>query len=176
MSGQRVVVAVATVAVSVLCASAIALVGGFRLNLTPSEALGLWHIEALQRDVAVGDLVFVCPPSTAPFVEARKRGYLRHGLCPGDFAPLIKTVIALGGQRIDMREGITIDGKPIPSSVVRATDGDGRPVRPFAGGIVPFDYLFLHSAFASSYDSRYFGPVPASGLLGLARPVLTVDP
>ncbi|MDQ0322448.1 type IV secretory pathway protease TraF [Pararhizobium capsulatum DSM 1112] len=36
--------------------------GGYRLNLTPSEPLGLWRIELLSRDVAVGDLVFVCPP------------------------------------------------------------------------------------------------------------------
>jgi len=46
---------------------------------------------------------------------------------------------------------------------------------PAPGGVVPSGYLFLHSSFASSYDSRYFGPVPATGLLGLARPVLTFD-
>ncbi|RUW00077.1 conjugal transfer protein TraF, partial [Mesorhizobium sp. M1A.F.Ca.IN.022.05.2.1] len=37
-------------------------------------------------------------------------------------------------------------------------------------------FLFLHSDFAGSYDSRYFGPIPASGLLGRARPLLTFQP
>ncbi|MFZ1812823.1 MAG: conjugal transfer protein TraF, partial [Rhizobiaceae bacterium] len=32
------------------------------------------------------------------------------------------------------------------------------------------------SDFAGSYDSRYFGPIPGTGLLGRARPVLTFDP
>ena len=43
---------------------ALALVGGFRLNLTPSEPLGLWRIEAPSQAIAVRDLVFVCPPQT----------------------------------------------------------------------------------------------------------------
>ncbi|MBB4116372.1 type IV secretory pathway protease TraF [Rhizobium sp. BK226] len=47
---------------------------------------------------------------------------------------------------------------------------------PYAGGIVPPGYLFLHSSFEGSYDSRYFGPVPDAGILGLARPVFTFDP
>lgn len=160
----------------ILGGSLIAIAGGFRLNLTPSEPLGLWRIEPLRRSAAVGDLVFICPPPTAAFLEARDRGYLRHGLCDGGFAPLIKTVMALPGQRVDIAENIAVDGRLIPSSGVRLTDGEGRAVLPFASGVVPPDHLFLHSSFASSYDSRYFGPIPASGLLGLARPVLTVDP
>ncbi|CUX06719.1 Conjugal transfer protein traF [Agrobacterium fabacearum S56] len=156
--------------------AAVAYMGGFRLNLTPSEPLGLWRIMALQRPVEVGDLVFICPPPTASFEEARRRGYVRRGLCPGGFAPLIKTVVALSGQHVEIGANVTVDGKPLASSIVRASDGEGRPITPFETGIVPPKNLFLHSSIASSYDSRYFGPVPDTGLLGLARPVLTVDP
>jgi len=154
----------------------IAYMGGFRLNQTPSEPLGLWRIVALQRPVEAGDLVFICPPPTASFEEARRRGYVRRGLCPGGFAPLIKTVAALPGQHIKIGANVTVDGTPLASSIVRASDGDGRAITPFKTGIVPLRNLFLHSSFASSYDSRYFGPVPDTGLLGLARPVLTFDP
>jgi conjugative transfer signal peptidase TraF len=156
--------------------AAIAYFGGFRLNLTPSEPLGLWRIVALQRPIEVGDLVFICPPVTTPFEEARRRGYVRRGLCPGGFAPLIKTVAALSRQHIEIGANVTVDGKPLASSIVRAGDGEGRPITPFMTGIVPLRNLFLHSSFASSYDSRYFGPVPDTGLLGLARPVLTFEP
>ncbi|WP_445945082.1 conjugative transfer signal peptidase TraF [Rhizobium sp. CB3060] len=153
-----------------------AYMGGYRLNTTPSEPLGLWRIEALHRPVEVGDLVFVCPPVTAAFEEARGRGYLRHGLCVGGLAPLIKTVAGLPGQHVEITDHVIIDDRALPASSVRRTDGEGRQITPDPGGVVPPGTLFLHSSFASSYDSRYFGPVPDAGLLGLARPVLTFDP
>ena len=164
----------AAAVMSVLAATAFT--GGYRLNLTPSEPLGLWRIEELQRPIAIGDLVFLCPPTTAVFAEAQRRGYLRRGLCAGGFAPLIKTVEALPGQRLEITDHVLIDGRSVPASSVRGRDGEGRVLLPDSGGVVPPHHLFLHSPFASSYDSRYFGPVPDSGLLGLARPVFTFDP
>ncbi|MBC7152290.1 MAG: conjugative transfer signal peptidase TraF [Rhizobium sp.] len=153
-----------------------ATVRGYRLNLTPSEPLGLWRIEALRRSAEIGDLVFICPPENPMFEEARRRGYLRRGLCAGGFAPLIKTVAALPGQHVEITDHVVINGHSLAASVVRKTDGEGRTIRPYPGGVVPSGHLYLHSSFASSYDSRYFGPVPDSGLLGLARPILTFDP
>ncbi|MBB3571034.1 conjugative transfer signal peptidase TraF [Rhizobium sp. BK491] len=96
--------------------------GGYRLNLTPSEPLGLWRIEKLQRPVSIGDLVFLCPPTTAVFEEARRRGYLRRGLCPSGFAPLIKTVAALPGQRVEITEQVLIDDRSIPTGIVTLTE------------------------------------------------------
>ncbi len=167
-------VAGAAVTMSALAASGF--IGRYRLNLTPSEPLGLWRIEKLQRPVAIGDLVLLCPPTTAMFAEAWRRGYLRRGLCPGGVAPLIKTIAALPGQRVDITDHVLIDGRSVPGSSVWRTDGEGRVINPDPGGVVPPHHLFLHSPFASSYDSRYFGPVPDTGLLGLAWPVFTFDP
>lgn len=150
--------------------------GGLRINLTPSEPLGLWRIVTMNRPVARGDLVFICPPETALFDAALERGYLRRGLCPGDFAPLIKTVVALPGQRVEIGAHVAVDGSPLDRSAVRKSDGKGRAIDAFPGGVVPPGFIFLHSSFGSSYDSRYFGPVPMEGLLGLARPVLVFDP
>ncbi|WOS67312.1 MULTISPECIES: conjugative transfer signal peptidase TraF [Sinorhizobium] len=155
---------------------AAAVVGGFRINLTPSEPLGLWRIVALDRPAARGDLVFICPPQTVAMVQARERGYLRSGTCPGGVAPLIKTVVAVAGQHVEIGAGVTIDGRPIAFSELVERDGNGRAMTPFPGGVVPDESVFLHSPFRSSYDSRYFGPLPASGILGLAQPVLTYAP
>jgi len=155
---------------------AAATVGGFRINMTPSEPLGLWRIVALDRPAALGDLVFICPPQAAAMREARERGYLRPGTCPGGVAPFIKTVVAVAGQHIDIGTSVTIDGRPIALSDLAERDGKGRPMRPFAGGVVPDESVFLHSPFRSSYDSRYFGALPASGILGLAQQVLTYAP
>jgi conjugative transfer signal peptidase TraF len=146
---------------------------GLRINMTPGYPRGLWRIEPLHRAAAVGDLVFICPPHTAEFERAFARGYIRRGLCAGGLSPLIKTVAAIGGQQVDVADQVSIDGRQLPDSDVRHTDAAGRPLAPFAGGIIPAGELFLHSDFAGSYDSRYFGPIRSSGVLGLARPVFT---
>lgn len=149
---------------------------GLRINLTPSYPLGLWRIMPLERQVAAGDLVFVCPPPTPEFEMARDRGYLRAGLCPGWMSPLLKTVVALAAQTIDIGEFVAIDGRVLPESVLRPVDAEGRKLSAFAGGAVLPHHAFLHSSFAGSYDSRYFGPIPLSGLLGRAHPVFTFGP
>ncbi|WP_354248696.1 conjugative transfer signal peptidase TraF [Bradyrhizobium sp. LA2.1] len=149
---------------------------GLRINMTPSYPRGLWRIAPLDRAVAVGDLVFICPPDTVEFERAFDRGYIRRGLCAGGLSPLIKTVAALSGQRVDIAERVSIDGKPLPDSDVRHRDAAGRSLSPFVGGVIPAGELYLHSDFRGSYDSRYFGPLPSSGVLGLARPILTLSP
>ncbi|NEJ81527.1 conjugative transfer signal peptidase TraF [Rhizobium leguminosarum] len=169
-----VVLSMAGVAAIVLAVTAVA--GGYRINLTPSEPLGLWRIIPLHRPAAVDDLLFICPPETAAMRAARARGYLRSGSCPGGVAPLIKTVIAVAGQHVEIGVGVSVDGRGVSSSSVALRDGKGRPLTPFPSGIVPPGYVFLHSAFPGSYDSRYFGSVPISGILGLAQEVFTYVP
>lgn len=150
--------------------------GGLRVNLTPSYPLGLWRVEPLGRDVVVGDRIFICPPETAAFGIARERGYLGHGLCPGWFSPLIKTVVAVAGQHIVIDGSIAVDGVQLANSSVRQADGEGRALAPASSGVVPAAQIFLFSEFAGSYDSRYFGPIPAAGTLGLAHPLLVFTP
>lgn len=171
------------VAVAILLALAIfpALAGvgflaGLRVNLTPSYPLGLWRVEPLERDVGVGDRIFMCPPRTAAFELARERGYLGHGLCPGWFSPLIKTVVAIAGQHVVIDRSVAVDGVQLAHSFVRPTDGEGRALAPASSGVVPPGQVFLFSKFAGSYDSRYFGPISAAGVLGLARPLLVFTP
>ena len=154
----------------------VGLFAGLRVNLTPSYSLGLWRIEPLSRDVTAGDKIFICPPSTMAFATARERGYLGHGLCPGWFSPLIKTVVAAAGQHFVVDGSVAVEGVRLPHSSVRAVDGQGRPLAPAGSGIVPAGKIFLFSEFAGSYDSRYFGPIPANGVLGLAQPLLVFDP
>lgn len=150
--------------------------GGLRINFTLSYPLGLWRVMPLDRPAAVGDRLFICPPETAAFALALERGYVRRGLCPGWMSPLIKTVVAVAGQRIAIGPSILIDGRTLNHSDIHAADAEGRVLPRSLGGIVPADQVFLHSDFAGSYDSRYFGPIPADGILGLAQPLLIITP
>ena len=150
--------------------------GGLRLNLTPSYPLGIWRIELLDREPVVGDLVFICPPYAPAFAIGLERGYLPTGLCPAGTGPLIKSVVAVAGQITVIEMSVSIDGVVLPNSVVRSADAEGRPLSSFAGGQVPPGSVFLHSDFGGSYDSRYFGPLPTDGILGLASPVYVLAP
>lgn len=142
---------------------------GLRVNLTPSEPLGIWRIVPLEREVRVGDIVFICPPDNPMMREARSRGYLRKGLCHGGFAPLIKMVAALPRQRISVGRQVEIDGAPLQSSRLAQVDSQGRRLPAAVGGPVPNGAVFLYSDYPGSYDSRYFGPLATSNILGLAR-------
>lgn len=170
---STVAIVIAALAIPAVLVS-VGLVAGLRVNLTPSYPLGLWRIEPLSRPVAVGDRIIICPPQAAVFELARERGYLGRGLCPGWFSPLIKTVVAVAGEHVVIDGDVAVDGAPIAHSSVRRVDGQGRALVPDAGGTVPTGQLFLLSEFAGSYDSRYFGPIPASGVLGLARPLMVL--
>ncbi len=149
---------------------------GIRINTTPSEPLGLWRIAPVDRPIEIGDLVFVCMPDGAERVEGKSRGYLRWGLCSGGTGPLIKQVVAVAGQHVEIGKNVSIDGAVLDNSRLVERDGRGRPLRPYSGGTVPPEQVFLYSPFAGSWDSRYFGPIPADGILGLAREVLTYAP
>lgn len=159
--------------------TAVFALGGYRINTTPSFPLGLWQIEPMPHSVAVGDTVFICPPPGDPLMKSgRDRGYLHRGaLCPGGFAPLIKTVVATAGQKVAVNSGqVFVNGVRLLRSAILARDGEGRAMHSYSGGIVPPGSVFLHSDFVASYDSRYFGPIPANGILGLAKPVFIFTP
>ena len=150
--------------------------GRFRINMTPSAPLGLWQITPLGTAVEVGDRVFVCLPDNSLMREALDRGYLRRGLCPSGVAPMIKTVEAVAGQRVTITDHVVIDGRFVARSQVRTADGQGRLLLADHGGVVPIGAVFLHSPFAGSWDSRYFGAVPLSGIIGRAEEVVTYGP
>lgn len=150
--------------------------GGYRINFTPSYNLGLWQIVALDREVRTGDRIFICPPHGAAVSLALERHYLPRGLCASGSGPLIKTVEATAGQSVEIGEQVIIGGHPLHSSRVLKADAEGRPMPVYAGGTIPKGEVFLHSEFVGSYDSRYFGPLPLDGTLGLAREILTFSP
>lgn len=173
---RRVAIRIAGAIAGLAAIAVAAWLGGYRINTTPSYPLGLWRIEALGRPIDIGDLIFICPPPTPAFSLAFERGYIRRGLCPGRLSPLIKKVVATEGQSVDIGGHVSVEGRPLAHSKIHRVDAEGRALSAWQGGVVPAGYVFLHSDFSGSYDSRYFGPVPAAGLLGRAVPVYTFEP
>lgn len=145
---------------------------GFRLNLTPSVAVGLYRLES--RAPERGDLVAFCPQQGALVALALERGYLRPGLCASGTRPLLKRLVGLPGDQLDIApEGVCINSRLQPCSQVRTLDSHGRPLPRGAleSGTIPANKaLLLSDAYAGGFDSRYFGLVDLSALRP-ARPV-----
>jgi len=83
---------------------------------------------------------------------------------------LIKRVIALEGQTIDLRDGVVyVDGQPVDEPYTHGTRTEplGAPITyPF---VVPAGYLWLMGDNRpNSGDSREMGPVPSSAIKGRA--------
>ncbi|MCY1307489.1 conjugative transfer signal peptidase TraF [compost metagenome] len=145
-----------------------------RLIYNPSDSVpvGWYRIEPLQlraralpRPLSVGGIVLVRLPADATALAAQ-RGYLPAHI------PLLKRVGAVAPQHVCIVAGqVRIDGVSV--ATVLPADRLDRPLsswqqcRPLAEG-----ELFLLSATnPASFDSRYFGPVSVSAVIGVARPI-----
>jgi conjugative transfer signal peptidase TraF len=137
-------------------------------NASASAPLGLYALRPT-RNPPSGELVAVRPPRRLAAWLA-ERHYLPRGV------PLLKHVVAIAGQRI-CRNGahISIDGRII--GLARDSDSHGRPLPVWHGctTLRAGELMLMNPAVPDSLDGRYFGPLPASAVLGRAVPILTRD-
>ena len=71
--------------------------------------------------------------------------------------------------------GIRVNGSQLPGTTLLVADNHGDPPAHVAFGTyrVPAGELWLFTPKPNGYDSRYFGPVPISNVLNIARPLFT---
>ena len=159
----------------VVAALATANVTGLRINGTASMPRGLWRVAPAEAPLRRGAVVTICPPDTAPFREAEARRYIPAGSCPGGYEPLVKPIgAALGDVVAVSASGVTVNGQAVPGTAQLAQDSAGRHLQPVRAGTYPVaqgEVWLLSGHDPRSFDSRYFGPVPAESVQGVARPV-----
>lgn len=136
-------------------------------NASASAPIGLYGVTRAER-LERGDLVVAWP--NAPLAALLDdRGYLPLGV------PLIKPVAALPGQQV-CREGeaILIDGAVVATA--RALDRRGRRLPVWRGceTIAPGAVFLLNPRREDSLDGRHFGALPATAVVGRARPLWLV--
>jgi signal peptidase I len=109
--------------------------------------------------------------------------FARPPLEDQEYADLVKRVIGLPGETISSKGGhIYIDGRrlnepwlpPGPSSVTGALPGDGHPQFNLPGPVkIPAgEYYVMGDNRTDSEDSRFFGPIPKSLIVGRAVAVV----
>ena len=136
-------------------------------NASASAPTGLYRVD-VGAPPRLGDLVAIAPPPALETFLAQ-RGYVPRGV------PLLKRVAGLPGALV-CRSGafITVDGVGVARALPRDRAGRSLPVW-HGCRLVGAHEIFLINAPPLSLDSRYFGPLPAAGLIGIAQPLVTRD-
>ena|SRR5690606_23003520 len=135
-------------------------------NATASAPVGFYTVATADR-IEVSELVAVMPPEPlAGFMI--ERGYIGRGV------PLLKRVVGLPGQRI-CRTGrtIAVDGIEMGEALERDSLGRELPVWQGCRTVREGELFLMNWQVRDSLDGRYFGPIPASSVIGRARPLWT---
>ena len=132
---------------------------------------------SMEPTLQIGDRIIVDKLSYD--LHAIHRGdivvFRRPPLEPQDFADLVKRVIGLPGETISSHDGsVYIDGKKLaepwlpPGTYTGALPGDPHPQFNLPGPVVipKGEYYVMGDNREDSQDSRYFGPIPRSLIVG----------
>ena len=161
----------------VLVATLLAAVGiGFPIIVRPlprlvyngsaSAPLGFYRLVP-EPAVARGDLVLAHLPGPAAALAA-ERHYLPLSV------PVVKRIAALAGDLVCAKSGMVTVNNHDAARALRA-DVEGRQLpawhdcRPLESG----EILLLMADVPASFDGRYFGPIPATAIIGRLVPLWT---
>jgi conjugative transfer signal peptidase TraF len=173
-ASRHLVRALAAIA-SLLGATGLLGVAGARVNTSKSIALGLYWTSG--RPVQKSEYVLLCPPQVSVIEEARRRGYLAPGSCPGGHGYMMKRILAAAGDAVTVRpDGVRVNGMLLPFSAPLATDLAGRPMPRLQAGryvLGASQVLLMSDVSSTSFDGRYFGPVSRAQIRTVIVPVLT---
>lgn len=130
-------------------------------TIPSSESVPLGLYKRALGGPRVGDYVELCPSLNSQIDLAFERGYLDEGRCETGLRPMIKMVIAKGGDSVVVsKEGVFVNSQLIPLSSVLTRDSNGRSMA--SSNIsreLRHNEIFVLGTNSRSYDSRYFGPV-----------------
>lgn len=135
-------------------------------NASASTPIGLYAVQPIER-LEVADLVAVdVPEPMASFLA--DGGYLPPGV------PLLKRVVGLPGQQV-CRVGVAITVNRVEIGQAREMDRLDRAMPDWQGcrRIAAGEVFLMNRDISDSLDGRYFGPLPASSIIGRAVPLWT---
>lgn len=143
---------------------------GYRLNASSSAPVGIWKIsEVTPGELAVGEYVLICPPEHDVLRSLLRQGRMWKGSCESGTVPFIKEVAAHSTGTFSVSDqGVLIDGELIPQTQPYPWE-NLVPAEPSTIGAGEF--VAIQTMHVGSIDSRYFGPLQVSNVIGVVEPV-----
>lgn len=137
----------------------------FVWNHTASVPIGLYSIA--HTPPVKGDIVVIAPSGD---LRATLKDY---GVLPANRL-LLKQLAATHGDAVCRdHASITINGAP--AATAKAAMADGRALPAWSGcHKLGADDVLVLTGHAGSFDSRYFGPIGADQIVGIAHPLITL--
>jgi conjugative transfer signal peptidase TraF len=141
-----------------------------RLVYNPSDSVPRgWYRIGPPNSLHVGSIVLARLPADAAALAAR-RGYLPEHI------PLLKRIGAMAPQQVCI-DGRTVSIDGVAVATVLKADRRGRllPVWQQCRTLRDGELFLLSATNPASYDSRYFGPIHVSAVIGSAQTLWTWD-
>ena len=131
------------------------------VNVFVAEAVSIEDGPSMQPNLYRGDRMLT--EKVSYHFHAPRRGDVVVVDRPGQQKTLVKRVIAVAGETIEVRGGHAwVNGQPIDEPWVEQFGGPG-----YGPEVVPEDHVFiLGDNRAVSHDSRAIGPVPVDSVRG----------
>ena len=162
-----VLIAVTTVGFTMIAVVAVG--EGYRFNATTSAPVGLWKIaQQHPGQVSVGQYVLICPPQHEVLNRLIQQGRMFRGKCDSGTVPFIKAVVAEGAGRFRVEpDGVYINDTRIESTAPYPWE-NLIPAPP--SSIKSGEFIAIQTLHPGSIDSRYFGPMRVSDVIGVIEP------
>jgi conjugative transfer signal peptidase TraF len=129
----------------------------------------------VDKPLAIGKAVIVCPIDRPDFKEALQRGYLTSGNCPNNYDRMMLNVAAKRKDIVSINEtGVTVNNVFIPQSKPLEKDAEGRPMPRIS--LVNYELkdnelLLLSNSAGEVFDGRYFGLIDADQVESVIAPM-----
>ncbi|WP_017879691.1 conjugative transfer signal peptidase TraF [Janthinobacterium sp. CG3] len=172
---RRITVVTAITGLSITALGLLFYVAGGRVNTTRSIPVGLYWTSS--QPVEKGAYVLLCPPPGEVIAEAKRRGYLATGFCPGKLGYMMKKILAAKDDAVAITDaGVTVNGAMLPLSAPMVMDKFDRPLPRYQHAkftISDNEVLVMSDVNGKSFDGRYFGPILRSQIQTVIVPVFT---
>ena len=135
-------------------------------NASASAPIGLYEVQS-QATYARGELVLVRPPQwVSAFAAAR--GYLPNTV------PMLKRIAAENEDTVCRDDdAITINGRVVAHALSADRAGRTLPIWSGCHKLGEGEIFLLMDGVSASFDSRYFGSVQTTAIVGKAVPLWT---
>jgi conjugative transfer signal peptidase TraF len=110
-------------------------------------------------------------------LQAKQRGYLAAGFCPGGYGYMMKRILAVKGDAVSIAaDGVRVNQRLLPYSAPLAEDLAGQPLPRYRAAqfvLGSSQVLLMSDVSGTSFDARYFGPVDRTQIQTALTPVIT---